>query len=321
MHDQQPEQPHGKAPREGKLDTTRPFTRGDAVAAGITPRMLAGSRFRRIFRDVHISTKVKESREELILGALLLHPETAFASHTTAAEHYGVVVPASASTHISVFADKDRRWAVGIKPHVAPKHTKVVVHRGIRVSNRIRMFIELAAVLELVDLVVAGDNMLKVFGMNAEELRSELAKSRDYWSGAARYAAQFVRDEVDSPMETRLRMLLVLAGLPEPEVNIKVRNDLGDVVMRFDMGYRDRRVAVEYEGRQHVAVIERWEDDIHRDEAVDEMAWKKLKVTSRGIDPATTVYRVWKALCARGQLVPRPTDAWRVHFPGRPLAG
>lgn len=258
-----------------------------------------------------------------MLAGLLLHPEIAFASHTTAAAHYGIVVPDSALTHISVFEDKDRRWAIGIKPHVAPTCTKVVVHRGVRVSERVRMFIELAAVLELVDLVVAGDSMLKVFGMTAEELRAELGKRRDYWSGAARYGAQFVRDEVDSPMETRLRMLLVLAGLPEPEVNIKVRNHLGDVVIRFDMGYRDRRVAVEYEGRQHIEIIQNWDSDIYRDEAVDDMAWKKIKVTSRGIyvDPASTVHRVWKALCERGPALARPTDAWRIHFPGRRLAG
>jgi hypothetical protein len=165
--------------------------------------------------------------------------------------------------------------------------------------------------------------MLKVFGITAAQLRGGLAKSRDYWSGAARYAAAFVRDEVDSPMETRLRMLIVLAGLPEPEVNLKIRNELGDIVMRFDLGYRERRISIEYLGRQHVEDPEIWENDIARDELVDGIAWKQLKVTSRGVfvDPAATVDRVWRALCARGPAVPRPTDTWRVHFPGRKLAG
>jgi very-short-patch-repair endonuclease len=310
-------------PPRSELDTTRPFTRAEALSAGISKAILAGPKFRRIFRDVHISTRVKESREERMLGALLLHPEEAFASHTTAAEHYGVVVPQSALTHISVFHDRDRRWAVGIKPHVAPQHTEVVAHRGVRVSGRTRLFIELAAVLEFVDLVVAGDSLLKVFRITAAQLRSDLARSRDYWSGAARYAAQFVRDEVDSPMETRLRLLIVLAGLPEPEVNIKIRDESGHVIMRFELGYRERRCAIEYEGRHHVDVVATWDQDILRDEEVDAMTWKKLKVTARGIyvDPADTVYRVWRLLCRRGPLVPPPTDGWRLHFPGRRLAG
>lgn len=124
-------------------------------------------------------------------------------------------------------------------------------------------------------------------------------------------------------METRLRLLIVLAGLPEPEVNIKIRDATGHVVMRFDLGYRERRLAVEYDGRQHVNIEEVWENDVLRDDAIDDLAWKKLKVTARGIyvDPASTVHRVWRALCARGPAVRPPTDGWRVHLAGRQQAG
>ena len=307
---------------ETRLDTRRPFTRADALAAGISPKMLRGSKFRRIFRDVHIRADVKDSLDDRARAALLLHPERAYASHTTAAELYGVVVPPSSLVHVSVFRAKDRRWNAGLKPHVAPPHTAVTTLRGIRISDKYRMFIELAAVLELVDLVVAGDNMLRVFGISAATLRGELSRSSDYWSGAARHAASFVRDGVDSPMETRLRMLLVLAGLPEPEVNLAIRDEHGDVVLRFDLAYRHARVAVEFEGRHHVEVVRQWEKDITRDEAADQMHWRIVKITSRGIygEPGRTVARVWAALRDRGHLVPRPTDGWRRHFPGYPSA-
>ncbi|MBY9075419.1 hypothetical protein K1X13_11365 [Nocardioides sp. WL0053] len=36
------------------LDLRRPFTRADAVRAGISPRVLRTSRFRRIFRGVYV---------------------------------------------------------------------------------------------------------------------------------------------------------------------------------------------------------------------------------------------------------------------------
>ena len=39
----------------------------------------------------------------------------------------------------------------------------------------------------------------------------------------ARRAASLAREGVDSPQETRLRLLLVLAGLPEPRVNLIIR--------------------------------------------------------------------------------------------------
>ena len=313
----------GLARRAARLDTRRPFTRSDALAAGISPKLLRGSKFRRIFRDVYISSDVRECLDDRARAALLLHPEAAYVSHTTAAELYGVAVPSSSLVHVSVFDPKDRRWCVGTKPHVAPPGTVVAALRGMRISGTYRMFIELAAVLELVDLVVAGDNMLRVFGISAAKLRAELSRSRDYWSGAARYAAGFVRDRVDSPMETRLRMLLVLAGLPEPVVNHEIRNDLGDVVLRFDLAYMGARVAVEFEGRQHVEVVRQWEKDIARDETADHRDWRIVKITSHGIyvDPGQTVLRVWEALRARGQLLPPPTDGWRTHFPGRRAAG
>jgi hypothetical protein len=122
-------------------------------------------------------------------------------------------------------------------------------------------------------------------------------------------------------METRLRMLLVLSGLPEPEVNLTLRDEYGEPVRRFDLCWPSVRVAVEYDGRHHVAREEQWESDLRRREAMDDEDWRLLVVVSSGIyqDPEQTVRRVWVLLRARGLtgLASRPSDAWRPHFPGR----
>ncbi len=49
-------------------------------------------------------------------------------------------------------------------------------------------------------------------------------------------------------METRLRLLLVLAGLPEPTVNVIVRGPDGEWLRRFDLCYPIFRLVVEYDG-------------------------------------------------------------------------
>ena len=300
------------------MDTKRPFTRADAVAAGIDTRRL-GSKFRRIFRDVYIDASVPVDLTQTATAALLIHPKGAWASHHTAAQLYGVVVPHTSLTHVSVQRAKDRRWAKGLKPHVAPPGEHAQVHRGVRVSKPVRLFIELASLLDLVDLVVAGDSLVRVFNWDADGLRAALAARTDYWSGAARYAATFVRDEVDSPMETRLRLLIVLAGLPEPKVNVKIRDADGVVVVRFDLAYPDLRVAVEYDGRQHVEILAQWEDDDERREFLDDIEWRILKVRSAGIyvEPGRTVERVWRVLRSKGLAIPVPGDAWKTYFPGR----
>jgi hypothetical protein len=122
-------------------------------------------------------------------------------------------------------------------------------------------------------------------------------------------------------MESRLRLLLVLAGIPEPEVNITVRDADGTPLRSYDLSWPDVLVVVEYEGRVHAERMGQWEKDLQRREALDDHAVRLLVVTARGIysSPGRTIERVWQVLKARRLpgLPPRPSDEWRVHFPGR----
>src|SRR2546425_4714917 len=52
-------------------------------------------------------------------------------------------------------------------------------------------------------------------------------------------------------METRLRILLVLTGLPRPEVQVSIRDDDGRFLGRPDLLYRLQRLAIEYDGGNH----------------------------------------------------------------------
>ena len=136
----------------------------------------------------------------------------------------------------------------------------------------------------------------------------------------ARRGAAYVRRDVDSPMETRLRMLLVLAGFPEPQVNLTVRDERGEVVRKYDLSYPEVKVAVEFNGKVHVLVPGAWEKDLERRDAVDDSGWRLLPVISSGIygTPEQTLRRVHRVLLARGLPgVPlRLGDEWRAHFPG-----
>jgi len=183
------------------------------------------------------------------------------------------------------------------------------------------MFVELAGVLPLVDLVVVGDALVRMYRIEPEALVHYCQDSEEWHASTALVAARYVRADVDSPMETRLRMLIVLAGLPEPKVNHKIRDEYGNVVRRFDLSYPELRLIVEYDGRQHIEREVSWEGDLERREEFDEDGWRILVVTSKGIyrQPARTIERVRKSLVARGcRNVPRrPSEDWRPHFPVR----
>ena len=68
-----------------------------------------------------------------------------------------------------------------------------------------------------------------------------------------RTALDMVDGGAESPQETRLRLALVAAGLPVPETQIEFFDEYGSPYIRVDMGWRQWKVAVEYDGVQHWA--------------------------------------------------------------------
>lgn len=302
------------------LDTRRPFTRADGLAAGLSAKQLRCSGFRAVLRGVYVDAAVSVSPRLRVEAALCLFDPTAFASHASAARVLALPIPTIPAEHVTVTQPGHRRRTAGVRCHVTAA-AEVTEVDGVRVSAPRQLFVELATLLPLVDLVVVGDAMVRRGLVTPSALVAWCADSSAPGTAAAREAAGYVRERVDSPMETRLRMLLVLAGLPEPEINLTIRTHDGAVIRRYDLCWPHARVIVEYDGRQHVERIDQWEADLARREAIDEDQWRILVVVSRGIygQPGDTVHRVFRVLAARRLpgLPTRPRDDWRPHFPSR----
>jgi very-short-patch-repair endonuclease len=205
----------------------------------------------------------------------------------------------------------------GVACHVACRETSVEEVKGVRVSSALDLFIELAGVLGLVDLVIVGDAMVRADLFTTSELQKFCAGTSRWHSRRARRGAAYVREGVDSPMETRLRMLLVLAGLPEPKVNHLIIDGNGRVLRRLDLSYPAIKLIVEYNGRQHADDPEQYSADLERREEFDDEEWRLIVVVSKGIfkEPERTIMRVARALRQRGVRVGALGDGWRVHFP------
>lgn len=304
-------------PRPIEYDVRRPFLGTDAIAHGLSPSSLKGKNFRRLFRGVYIHASVPVHPLHRVQAALLIHPPVAYASHLSAAQAYRLPIPDYAEEHVTVPTADDRRNRPGIRPHVRERSDVVEVN-GIRVSSPTQLFIELAGMLNLVDLVVAGDDLVRQGRVTPEQLVAACAASTSKHARAARRAASYVRSDVDSPMETRLRMLLVLAGLPEPEINFKVYEN-GRLRFRFDLCYPELMLIVEYDGRQHRDDLDQWDRDVQRHDWFDDEGWRIVQVFSRGIyrRPDLTIERVLTALRSRGcRSLPRTlSNEWRAYFP------
>jgi hypothetical protein len=252
-----------------------------------------------------------------IRAALLVHPEGAIASHYSAARIHRLPVPDHFFEHVTVFRAQDRRYRPELKSHVTirPRHVQEV--RGIPVLDPVSTFIQLAGSLSLVDLVVLGDAIVRRFNMAPKRLLRLCRRSGDYYAGRAAVAAGYVRRGVDSPMESRLRMLIVLAGLPEPSTNVRLVNEDGSWHRRFDLCYPGIKLIVEYDGRQHADDRAQWKRDLDRREEFDDEGYRILVVTAEGIyaQPQRTLERVRRQLILRGwPNVPTLDDAWKDHF-------
>ena len=294
-----------------------PFTRAELVRSGHDPCLLRRASYELVLGNVWVHVDCKDDTTRL-RAALLIDPEGAFASHSSAAQLYGLPVPEDPFEHVTVLRARDRRPRPGVKSHVTIRLRRVRRVRGIRVLDPVSTFIQLAGSLSLVDLVVLGDALVREFGIAPERLVALCRRSGDYYAKRATEAARFVRRGVDSPMESILRMLIVLAGLPEPTVNVQVVDEDGVVRRRYDLYYAAARLIVEYDGRQHARDPRQWRHDLARREEFDEAGERIIVVTAEGIyrDPEQTLERVRRALVARGMPDVPPLDAaWREHFP------
>jgi len=310
--------PHPDA--DATLDLRNPFRRRTAVAAGVSAKTLRGPHFQRLLPGVYVSSDVAVT--EMLRAravATLVDDPRAHLSHATATRVLGVPIPTLPEEHVTVTDALYRRAPRGVRCHVRPG-ASTMRRGGLTVSAPGQLFVELAELLSLVDLVVAGDHLVRRFPVTPAQLLEACAAvpGRPGWE--ARRAASYVRGRVDSPMETRLRMLLVLAGLPEPQVNPTLRAADGQPLRRYDLCWPGARLVVEYDGRHHAIDLDRWEADVERREEVADDGYRIITVTSRGLHrtPGRTVRRVHAVLADSGLpgVPARPLLDWQPYFPG-----
>ena len=101
-----------------------------------------------------------------------------------------------------------------------------------------------------------------------------------------------------SPKETWLRLLLIRAGFPRPQTQIRVVSADGYRQYYLDMGWEDLMLAVEYDGDHHRVDRARFAYEIERSEDIAELGWLVVKVAARS-HPADVLRRVQRAWDAR----------------------
>lgn len=289
--------------------TGRPFSVDEAKRAGVSPKRLRSRDLGRPFAGVRSDGEVTDIRSRCRAYASKMSPDEFF-SHGTAAVLHDMWLPLwleeRAMLDVSVVrparAPRDR----GVSGHHLVQRPRLVVTRdGFRVADSVETWCQLATVLPHRDLVVAGERLLAKDRDGVEEMQGRLlaaaADPNRPYSRRLGAAALRLRCGSRSAGESTLRLLLVDAGLPEPEMNAVVTDASGRFLGEADLVYRGRRVVIEYEGDYHRTDKKQWRKDIVRYERMQDAGWRVIRVTADDVRlrPDETVARVRAALAAR----------------------
>jgi len=232
-------------------------------------------------------------------------------SHTTAADLYGLPLPASARGVIHVAAPRPRRAprAEGIVGHrITIAASQVRQTRGLLIPEPAQVFCQLGALLAHDDLVRAGDALVqrKEPLTTLDELRAAVLDGQGRPGiRTLRQAIECVRPRTDSPMETTLRLAIVRAGLPEPEINYRIHLSAGRDAY-LDLAYPALRVAVEYDGDHHRTDDRQYHRDGDRLWTIESNGWRIIRVNRSHManDAREATRRVRHALTSVGRNTP-----------------
>ncbi len=277
------------------------YSLASARAAGLTRARLRGTSFVRLAHDLFVRLDDAIDRvETLQLLAGVLPADAAF-SHGTAAALLGAPVDPPARHHVAMIPRRvlpQRNELVVHSRQLRP--ADVVEHRGLRLTSGAQTFLDLAASMWPDELVAVGDALMREGRLTGASLAERLARA-DRVRGVvrARACAPLLSPEAMSRPESLIRYWVTTSDLPEPQLQIPVRDRWGVVRAHADLGFEEWKVALEYEGRHH-ADAEQFGRDIDRYSLMAADGWFALRFAGRHLSPSVVVDRTRRTLISRG---------------------
>lgn len=211
---------HGMSPAPTPLPLdlrTGPFAAATAHARGLSPTTLEGKRFWSLLHGAYMLADQPLPLPIWVDAARLVLPDDAIVHHLTGLHARGVWVGAPWPLRFASSTDRQVRHRV---VRMARLQRLPACDGGVAAAGA--CFTAACAEFDLVDAVAAGDWLLHLGRCTHDDLRRAVAAHRGTGAPAARRAVRLVRGGAESPRETLVRLMLVLAGLPEPRCNLGV---------------------------------------------------------------------------------------------------
>lgn len=279
----------------------QPFRRS-LVGHEVPAHRLRSPSLHHLGRDLFVPTSAADDPVTAARAVALVLPSGAAFSHVTAAALWQLPALPDGDPwrplHASVPTDWQaprRRLVAGHRTELAAEH--VTTAQGLPVTTPARTFLDLGSVLDVPWLVAVGDALLRSGLCDATDLDDMVT-----WAVGrrgvrrARAACDLLDPGAESPRESVLRVHLVRAGLPRPEVNGWICDPAGNPRYRGDLVFRAQRVIVEYEGAHHRDPTQ-YAADLRRRNDLLAWGWRVVHVEAAMLrSPGTVVALVREAL-------------------------
>lgn len=277
------------------------FRGSGAVAAGlVTKDVLRGPRFLRLFPDTYV--RAGDGPPGLALRSRAAYEYVrgrGVLSGFSAAELLDASCgPRDAPAEVTV-PDAPQRPHPGLLVHrdrLAPGETVLV--GGVRCTFPPRTAWDLARRGDLVERVVGVDALARRHGFSPDLLLHFPVRYPGARGDARLPEVLALADRCSgSPMETRLRLVLVLAGLPRPRSQWVVQDERARRAVWLDLAYPEHRIGIEYDGEEHTTAA-RVRRDIARATELVDRGWRIYRYTAAEVlgEPERIVAQIRRAL-------------------------
>lgn len=274
-------------------------------------RLVEDGLFRRVLHGVYVQDVVEDSPGLRCAALHRVLPDGVALSGRTALWAMGVdVLPADGHVDVTTGRGRHLEHRPGVSVHSAllPDSQLVELPSGLLAVSAPRAFVDIARREHLVEVVALGDALLRSGAATADQLKGAVDRAAGLRGVvAARAALPYLESRSESQGESRLRMGLVLEGLPRPEAQVDYYDEYGRHVARVDLVLEG--VLLEYDGREQRLRKQVFVHDRRRQDALVDRGVELRRYASDDVRPSRTPWLAAEVRRAIRAAAGRPAPA------------
>lgn len=277
------------------------ITKAQLAACGLShnrigQRVKAGQ-LQRLWRGVYAFGHQELTREGRLIAAVLACGPNAVASHLAAAVEWELLAFGGSAIDVTVPGRGTRAERPGVRVHSVRRiHPDDITElRGIPITTPAKTLIDLNAVVSgrLLERAFEQAQIRRLLRPGALEAALERANGRKTRVLRALIARERRASTITrSELEERFLALVRRAGLPEPEMNVRLAG------YEVDFLWRSRRRVIEVDGHAYHSTRQATSRDRRKDDDLEAAGYRVTRFTADQIlhDPDDTLRRATRAI-------------------------